>query len=29
VLEVTSGTLTWGEVLDETDETFVRLGPSL
>lgn len=29
VLEAASGTLTWGEVLDETDETFVRLGPSL
>jgi altronate dehydratase large subunit len=29
VLDVASGTLTWGEILQETDETFVRLGPSL
>lgn len=29
VLDVASGTLTCGEVLDESDETFVRLGPSL
>lgn len=28
-LEVASGTLTCGEILDESEETFVRLGPSL
>ncbi len=28
VLDVASGSMTWGEVLDESDEVFVRLGPS-
>jgi altronate dehydratase large subunit len=28
VLDVASGTATWGEILDETDEVLVRLGPS-
>lgn len=29
VLEVASGALTWGEILDEGDEVFTRLGPSI
>ncbi len=28
LLDVASGSATWGEVLDETDEVLVRLGPS-
>jgi altronate dehydratase large subunit len=28
VVDVASGSATWGEILDETDEVFVRLGPS-
>lgn len=28
VVNVASGQLTWGEILDERDEAFVRLGPS-
>jgi len=28
LLDVASGSATWGEILDESDEVFVRLGPS-
>jgi altronate dehydratase len=29
VLEVASGTLTWGEILDEGEDVVSRLGPAL